>query len=184
MTFRLLNGRFNAVLAVSCLALAVAGCQSGGSGQADSAPQEKVRQSELRAYCPPVTLREGTAFFNSYAKGGQDDPSKLAYQAAITDVTRSCSNADGVMTLNVAAAGKIVPGPAGAPGNVTMPIRVVAVRGDEVLYTKLHNYQVSAGGASSATQFVFNDPAVSFPTPAERNILLYVGFDEGPPKKK
>ncbi|MGO4836962.1 hypothetical protein AB4144_32425, partial [Rhizobiaceae sp. 2RAB30] len=60
----------------------------------------------------------------SYAKGGQDDPTKLAYQAAMTDVTRSCTRANGMMTINVAAAGKIITGPAGAPGAVTMPIRI------------------------------------------------------------
>ncbi len=43
----------------------------------------------------------------------------------------------GMMLINVAAAGKIITGPAGAPGAVTMPIRIVVVRGDEVLYSKL-----------------------------------------------
>ena len=184
MTFRLLNGRFGAVLTVSSLALAIAGGHSGGAGKTGGATQEKVLESELRAYCPPVSLREGTAYFNSYAKGGQDDPSKVAYQASITDVTRSCTHANGMITLNVAVAGKVVPGPAGAQGNITMPIRVVAVRGEEVLYSKLHNYQVSVADSSAATQFVFNDPAVTFPNPAEQNIRVYAGYDEGPPKKK
>jgi hypothetical protein len=186
MVFRLIDGRFLSALAVSGFMLAVAGCQSGDSaaalGGADAPPPpEKVSASELRAFCPKILLREGTAFFTSYAKGGQDDPAKLIYQASITDVTRSCARADGMMTLNVAVAGKIVPGPAGSAGTVTMPIRIAVLRGEEVLYSQLHKYQASIGDV--ATQFVFNDPNVTFPIPADQNIQVFAGYDEGPPAK-
>ncbi len=166
--------------------LAAVGCQSsvapGSNLDAPKPPQEKILESELRAYCPGVILRDGTAFYKSYAKGGQDDPTKLAYQAAIADVTRSCTRANGMMTINVAAAGKIVTGPAGAPGSVTMPIRIVVVRGDEVLYSKLHQHKVDVG--PSATQFVFNDPNVVIPEPEPGSVRVFAGFDEGPPSKK
>lgn len=161
--------------------IAVAGCQSSDNG--GKVAQPKVLESELSAYCPRVMLREGTAYFNTYAKGGQDDPSKLVYQASIADVTRSCSRADGMLTLNVAIAGKVVPGPVGAPGNITMPIRVAVVRGEEVLYTTLHKFQVAVSDTSAATQFVVNDPNVTFPIPTEANIQVFAGYDEGPPAK-
>lgn len=181
LQFRLGNNRFLTGLAVSGLMIAVAGCQS--SDTAGKEAQPKVAASELTAYCPRVTLREGTAYFNTYAKGGQDDPAKLAYQASISDVTRSCSRADGMLTLNVAVAGRVVPGPMAKPGNVTMPIRVAVVRGEEVLYSKLHNFQVAVSDQSTAAQFVFNDPAVIFPIPPEQNVQVYAGYDEGPPAK-
>jgi hypothetical protein len=190
MEFRLNNCRFIKGFALTGFILAAAGCQSGGSGNLNvgggnkAAGETKVLESELRAYCPRVTLREGTAYFNTYAKGGQDDPTKVLYQASITDVTRTCSNAGGTMTMNVAVAGKVVPGPAGAPGNVTMPIRVAVVRGDEVLYSQLHKYQVAVGDASAATQFVFNDTSVSFPTPQQADVQVFAGYDEGPPKSQ
>jgi hypothetical protein len=190
MEFRLNNSRFIKGFALSGFILAVAGCQSGDSGNVlnvggDKAAEEpKVLESELRAFCPPVKLREGTAYFNTYTKGGQDDPAKMLYQASITDVTRTCSNASGTMTMNVAVAGKVVPGPAGAPGNVTMPIRIAVTRGDEVLYSQLHKYQVAVGDASAATQFVFNDTSVSFPAPQQADVQVFAGYDEGPPKSQ
>lgn len=167
--------------------LTLAGCQSGdntiaGVGEDAKPPEGKVLASELRAYCPTITLREGTAFFNTYAKGGEGDPSKIIYQAAITDVTRDCKRSNGTLNMNVAVAGKVVPGPAGSAGNVTMPIRVAVVRGDQVLYSQLHQYKVAVGAQS--TQWVFNDPNVSIPDPTERDIQIFAGFDEGPPKKK
>ena len=78
------NGRFLARFGLLGFMLAAAGCQSGDSTgfsawtAADSAPKAapegKVLQSELRAYCPPVTLREGTAFFSTYEKKARRRP--------------------------------------------------------------------------------------------------------------
>ena len=186
MKFRLFEGRLLKGFAIGGFILAAAGCQSsdGGGPAAGSAtaPADKILASELLAYCPKVMLREGTAYINRYARGGEEDPTKLIYQASLADVTRSCSRADGMMTINVAAAGRVVPGPAGAPGSVKLPIRVAVVRGEEVLYSQLHDYQVALDG-SGAAQFVFNDPNVTIPVPPEQTVQVFAGFDEGPPKQ-
>ena len=190
MRSRLLDPRILLLPAVSVFILAVSGCQSGDSSKAldvadQSKPAEqKVTEAELRGFCPRVTLRDGTSFFNTYAKGAQDDPTKVVYQASLSDVSRSCLTTDGTLTMKVAVAGRVVPGPAFATGTITMPIRVVAMRGDEVLYSQLHKYQVSISDPSAATQFVFSDPNVSFVLPPDRAVQVYAGFDEGPAKKR
>ena len=194
MVFRLIDGRFMTALATAGFMLAVAGCQSGGSGglfgpptpkdpKQVAAEEGKILASELLAYCPNVTLRDGTAFFNSYAKGGQDDPSKLVHQSAITDVTRSCTRADGQMTIKVGVAGKVVVGPAGGTGTVNMPIRIAVTRGGEVLYSQLHKNVVQITDPSTATQFVFTVPNVVIPIPTARDIQVFAGFDDSPEKK-
>ena len=192
MAFRLNNGRFLAGFALAGFILAAAGCQSGDAGSVlglggkkqEKQPEEgKILASELLAYCPKVTLKEDTGYINKYVKGGEDDPAKLSYQASISQVTRSCSRAGGMLTMNVAVAGRVVPGPAGVSGAVTLPIRVVVTHGEEVQYSQLHNYQVAAGGGQ-AQQFVFNDPAVTIPNPTDQGIQVFAGFDAGPPKKK
>jgi len=104
----------------------------------------------------------------------------LIYQAAITDTTRACQYGDGTITIDVAAAGKVVPGPKYRSGTVSMPIRVAVVEGDKVLYSKLHRQSVTTNNDGVATQFVFNDKAISFPTPSKQNVEIFVGFDEGP----
>lgn len=194
------HSRYLAFSGLAGFLLAAAGCQSGDGLKAldlrgPKEPAEpRVTQSELRAYCPPITLREGTAYFTTYRKGAKrpSEAEEIAaqgapgadviYQAAITDNTRSCTSADGTSTINVAIAGRVVPGPAGGPGTVNVPIRVVVTRGEEVLYTQLTPYPVQVG--SSAAQFIFNDPNVSFAGAMDKSISIYVGFDEGPPPKK
>lgn len=175
------------------LMLSVAGCQSGsGASSGDDAvtgvnttapppPAGKVLQSELRAYCPGVTVRQGTAAYTNYAKGGDGDSTKVVYQASISDATRSCTRANGTMTIKVAAAGRVVPGPLAKAGPVTVPIRVAVTLGDEVLYSQLHKYQVNVD-ANSATQFVFSDPNVNIPIPPDGQGRVYVGYDDGPKK--
>jgi hypothetical protein len=178
--------------ALVALLLAVTGCQSG-SQSGDNAvtgvdttapppPEGKVLQSELRAFCPSIVVREGTAFYNTYAKGGDGDATKVIYQASITDSSRSCTRADGNMTIKVAAAGKIVPGPLVQPGTITMPIRVVVTQGGQPIYSQLHQHQVQVSDTSAATQFVFTDPNVVIPIPPDGQARIFVGYDEGPKK--
>ncbi|MCT8998667.1 hypothetical protein [Chelativorans intermedius] len=168
----------------------LAGCQQGGGpGLAGSAPapavegdaqENAIRESELRAFCPPVTLREGTAYFRTYARGEEGNPDSVIYQASIADVTRACRYGPDATTMTVAVAGKIVPGPKGRTGTITMPIRVVAVRGEEVLYSQLFRHSVAVEDTAGATQFLFTDPNVVIPGGVDQAVRLLVGYDEGP----
>lgn len=191
MTRRVDSRRFLTAVAAAGFILGVAGCQSGGggnilglggSGKKAEPDPGKVLASDLLGYCPKVSIREDTGFFNKYGKGGEDDPSQLVYQASLTDVTRDCTRADGVLTMNIGVAGRVVPGPASTGGAISMPIRIAVTRGDEVLYSQLHNYQTTLG--ANATQFVLNDPNVQVPIPAERSLQVFAGFDGGPLTKK
>ncbi len=217
MGFNSFNRRFVAGLALTGFMLAAAGCQSSdngilnlGFGKKDpTAPpppaDPKILASQLRAYCPRVTVRDGTAFFSTYAKAAptpkkkkgaaaqdtppvpdatapQDDSANIIYQASVTDLTRDCSNANGSLNMKIAVAGKIVPGPKFTPGTITMPIRVAVMHGTDVLYSQLHQYQVQVTDPSVATQFVFTDQNVVVPEPTAQDYQAYAGFDETTPK--
>lgn len=199
MVFGCFNSRFFAGVALSGLMLAAAGCQSSDkglfSGAKTAVPDTRVKASDLSAYCPTITLREGTAYFNTYAKGtrkanpddgsdADDNSDNIVYQAAITDVTRDCTRNAGQLTLNVAVAGKVVPGPKGGTGAITMPIRIVVLHGSDILYSQLHQYKLQITDASAATQFMFNEPNITIPEPTDRGYQIFAGFDEGPPSKK
>jgi hypothetical protein len=164
--------------------MALAGCQSGSGVDAldvgNQQSDDPVKLSELRAYCPAIQLRQGTAYFNTYERGGAEDPSAIIYQASISDVTRTCSRNSGTLNINVGVAGRIVPGPKGKAGTITMPIRVVVLQGSEVLHSQLYKYPVSVGDTIGATQFIFNEPSIAIPIPQQQNLLIYAGYDEGP----
>ena len=228
MAFRTFSGRFLAGLALTGFMLAAAGCQSSDNGILDLGfgkkdptapppPQDpKVLSSQLQAYCPRVTVRDGTAFFNTYAKGVQkpkskamrkprnqaeaeqqaqeaqaaadaaatppDESANIIYQASISDVTRDCLRANGQLTMKIAVAGKVVPGPKFSPGTITMPIRIAVMHGTDVLYSQIHPYQIQVTDPSVATQFVFTDSNVVVPEPSAQDYQAFAGYDENAPK--
>ncbi len=176
--------RMASAFALAATGLALAACQSGnplsGLGGGQPAQQEQIYVEDLRAFCPQVVLREGTASFRTYERGGDGDASRVIYQASASDVTRSCSYQGSQVTMNVALAGRIVPGQRGSAGSITLPIRIAVLRGEEVLYSQLHQYPVQVADVAGATQFVFSDSAVTFELPQDRGVRVFAGFDEGP----
>lgn len=145
-------------------------------------PEPQITEAQLRAYCPLVFMRDETAFYDVYENGGDGDASKVMYQAAIRDVTRTCNTTDTTLSMKVAAAGRVVPGPMFKKSSLSLPIRVTVMQGEDVIYSKLRNYPVQINNGIDATQFIFSDDQISFPKPTAKNIRVFVGFDRA--KKK
>lgn len=158
--------------------LALAACQTGET--LDVAAEDVITEADLRAYCPQIILREGTAFFNTYTAGNDGDASEVIYQASIKDQTRTCKYRNGQLFMTVAVAGRVVAGPQGAAGEVSLPIRVAIVQGGNPVYSELGRLPVSVQPTAGATQFLYTNDQIVLPEPAERNLVIYIGFDEGP----
>lgn len=164
----------------------LAACQSGNPLSAldmrgdttAQAQQELGNPDELRAFCPPAVLRENDANIRNFERGGDGDASRLVYQASVSEISRSCRYEGQTVTATVGLAGRVVPGPRGQTGTVTLPIRVVAMQGSNVVYSQTHQYQVQIADTAGATQFVFTDPNVTFVVPADRGVRILAGFDQ------
>jgi hypothetical protein len=140
----------------------------------------RITEDELRGYCPQVILRENTGYYNTYTNKEEKSPDDVIYQASIGEVTRSCSQANGVLNMKVAAAGRVVAGPKGKNGTITMPIRVAVLEGSNVVYSQLTQHKVQIDTAAGATQFLVADENVSVPIAPGTRYRVYVGYDEGP----
>ena len=185
-------GKFSRSFLAFSLATVLAGCNSsspglglGSASTPDTAAGAQAATPVVQAYCPQVVMLEQNAFYRSYARGGQDDPQKLIYQASLADATRQCTANETTMTINVVAQGRIVQGPAGTTGSVTLPILVEVVDGDNVIYSQKVSFPVEtpAGG----TQFIFNKADVQIPNGqggASRFTRIRLGFDPAPAAKR
>ena len=142
-------------------------------------PNTNGQPAVIQGACPQVYLREGTAVHRAYARGAKDDPEKLLYQATLSATTRQCVQSESNLTVTVMAQGRVVSGPAGASGTVTLPIRVAATDGDKTLYSNLAKFSVTVPPEGTA-QYVFTDANVVLPGGAGGFSKIYVGFDEGP----
>lgn len=134
----------------------------------------------VQGTCPQVILREGTAYYRTYAKGGDGDPSKVIHQASIEDTTRQCRISGDQMIITVVASGRVVTGPAGKAGEVNLPIRVAVLEGENVVYSDLQKLPVVLLEGMPAEQFIFTNASVTFPSSAASAAKVYVGFDPGP----
>ncbi|WP_306119594.1 MULTISPECIES: hypothetical protein [unclassified Roseitalea] len=162
--------------------LALAGCQMMGGPREvlDVGNEEVFTEADLRAYCPRATLLEGTAILRTYTDGNEGDPDNVVYQASISDVTRTCRYRNGQLLMTIAAAGRVVNGPAGQPGSVNLPVRVAIKAGDNLPYSQLGRLDVAVNQGAGATQFIYKDDQIAIPEPSTRNLQVLVGFDEGP----
>ena len=188
------------------LGLIVASCQtSGGNIFGDAAPTAentenaeqvatadpkinpnaktrlKNTRSALSEYCPAVRIRAGTETYRVFPKGvDKSDTDNVRYQATITKVARECAYVGQNLTIKVGARGRVITGPGGESGDITMPIRVAVTEGSDTIYSKLYRPVETIATGSTNTQFSFVDQDVVIPAPTATNIRVFIGFDEGP----
>ncbi len=177
----------------------LAACNTSGSGNTSALDeteqqtraqkeQEQVNlQRSLRGFCPKTVIREGTESFRIFDEGvKRTDPGangKIKFQSTISEVARECNYVGETLNLRVGIKGRTINGPSGATGTITMPIRVaVATAGKEVLYSVLHQVPVTIPEGGSNTTFSYIDGEVNVPAPKSPNLIVFVGFDEGPPE--
>ena len=167
---------------ISLLAV-LAGCNSSNptDSLAVNPPAAAATAPVVQANCPTITILDANAVHRVAAGGAKDDPTKLIYQASLSDTTRSCSMSESTLTVNVLAQGRLVPGPLSKPGRVTLPIRVTVKDGDGEIYSQVTNFAVDLPAGSAGTQFIFNNPNVAIPNApggASRQTSVFISFDE------
>ena len=146
------------------------------------------RSGDLRAFCPKTIIRDGTEVYRTFVGNVKStDPgalNSLEYQATITEVARECNYSPTNLNMRVGVKGRVINGPTGATGSFTAPVRVAVVEApNNVLYSKLHQMPVNIPEGGSNARFSFVDGEIFLPVPERPNLIVYVGFDEGPPEQ-
>ena len=141
----------------------------------------------MRAFCPKTVIRAGTETFRTFEPGvNKDDPgalNSLRFQATVTEVARECNYSPNQLNIRVGVKGRVINGPTGATGSINTPIRIaVADTANQVLYSQLHQVPVTIPEGGSNARFSFVDGNIFLPVPERNNLVVYVGFDEGPPE--
>ncbi|HVZ54452.1 MAG TPA: hypothetical protein VG986_20975 [Pseudolabrys sp.] len=193
------------------LGLALAGCGSAGisnplSGSAldlfstsskatTTTGSTGAAPTDTDVECPDVEVRTGAAtlIIGKNPKEAEPTPLDVRYQGTIIRTARECHVAAGMMTIKVGIEGRIITGPAGAPGNVDVPLRIAVVQegvNPTTIVSKFGRETVTVNNAIDRVTFTHIDPDITFPLPQPlANIdayTVYVGFDPlgGQPEKK
>ena len=137
---------------------------------------------QASASCPEVVVLEGTAAQRVFA--GAESSENLRYQSSIGDVARECYVQGNQLTIKVGIEGRVLLGPAGSPGNFTVPIRIAVLseKTQEPVTSKIYRIPATIAPGQSATNFSFLVeplvvPNVSDHSDDDYNIKL--GIDAG-----
>jgi len=180
----LARGRVRTVAAaavVAALTTLLGACSGAGlfkDNRPDDIPPEYFTAP---AYCPLVRIRSGTHSYSVYERGHEGDPEFVRFQGSITKTARECRKTADGFAVKVGIAGRVVSGPKGGEGSLTVPIRVaVTQQSTGVKFSELYKVPVTVVPPSlngSFSQVVDWIPVTA--TPSEKDFIIYVGFDEG-----
>ncbi len=136
------------------------------------------------SYCPPIQVRPGTSTMEVHERGHERDQNHVRYLASISQTARECTMAGDTLTIKVGIAGRVVAGPKGSAGNITLPVRVAVAKqfgGTGPLYSQLFQIPVTLSPPHFGANYnqVYDQIVVQAP-PQDRNLIIFVGFDEGP----
>jgi hypothetical protein len=138
----------------------------------------------VQGACPQIFMHDQDAIFRTYSKGAKkDDPQQVVFQASFGDYTRQCTLNDTNLTMTVVAQLRLVAGPGGSPGPVTLPIRISVVDGETVLYSEVTNFPASIPPGSPGTQVLFRKDGIKMPVGSGSLTRVNIGFDQGPAAK-
>ncbi len=148
----------------------------------DTKPIDKEKFA-TQPNCPTLLVRPGTQTYVIYDSGKKNDPSAIRFQATLTRSARDCRWGDaGKVAIKVGVAGRVLSGPRGGAGDVTLPLRVAVVepmgagKEDRVLYSQLHEVPATITEENPSVLWarVFDDIAVENAT----GLKILIGFDD------
>jgi hypothetical protein len=132
--------------------------------------------------CPPVSIRAGASTYAVAAPGKQPVGNDLRYQVTITRTARDCTRTGGDITGRIGIQGRVIAGPAGAPGSVEIPLRVAVVQGgvqEKTIATKVYRTTVTMSEDGSVPFSLVAEDMV-YPAPPAAigdSYIFYIGFD-------
>jgi hypothetical protein len=141
-------------------------------------PEPTPQQSDVD--CPQATVRTGASTWQLPA--GVSAPN-VRYQATLGQIDRECALLGQTVTAKVGVEGRLLVGPKGGPGRVSVPIRVALVQEGpqpKSLWTKFYSVNVEVPAGQSQVTFAQVEDDLTFPLPPDRDLsryVIYVGFD-------
>ncbi|NLR95296.1 hypothetical protein HGP17_00425 [Rhizobium sp. P38BS-XIX] len=139
-------------------------------------------QTYVAGKCPQAVIRDEDSVYRTYAKGAKDDATQLTYQASLAQATRQCTTDGTSLGIHIAVQGRLVAGPMGSSGKVTLPIHVSVMDNETALYSKTINYTAEIPPGETTTQFLFTEDDINVTGGSGGFTIVQIGFDQGPQK--
>jgi hypothetical protein len=152
-----------------------------GEGDKKTPPAAATETPEID--CPGVEIRQGASTFQQSGADNGSTALSLRYQANFIRFARECALRAGNVVMRVGVEGRVILGPAGAPGPLSLPVRLAVVKEGlepKVIWTKFAMVPVVMPPGQPNVLFTHVEEEVSFPNPPGSELdayVVYVGFD-------
>jgi hypothetical protein len=139
---------------------------------------------QLDEECPSVDIRTGAGTLSVAARNDQPTANDLRYQLTFSELARQCFVDGNTVHMRVGVQGRAVVGPAGAPPQVSVPIRYAVVQEGvqpKLIVTKFRRSMLALPPGTGNVTFTDIEEDLSFPMPLPAELLayvVYVGFDD------
>jgi hypothetical protein len=133
--------------------------------------------------CPSVSIRQGASVFTQSVTDNGSAALSLRYQASFVRFARECALRGKDVTMKVGIEGRVILGPAGAPGEVTLPVRLAVVKeglNPQTVWTKFYMVPVTLQPGEPFATFTHVEEDMTFPMPPGNQFdqyVIYAGFD-------
>lgn len=134
--------------------------------------------------CPGVEIRPGASTLQFSVPGTEPTALSLRYQVSIARTARECAISGPTMTMKVGVQGRVILGPAGSPGQISVPLRYAVVQEGvepKTVWTNLRKFPVVVAPDQSNVTFLDIEEGISFALPSRADLaayVVYVGFDQ------
>ena len=156
----------------------------GGSSSQASAPQAPETPTSEDFDCPRMDIRSGASTLLVNAPEGQGNALGLRYQGTFVRAARECRLQPPNVNIKVGVQGRIILGPAGGPGQVTIPLRVALVQESvttsKVMWSRLYTFPVDVPPQQPSVVFTHVTDDLTIPIPSAAvldDLVIYIGFD-------
>ncbi|MBA4611993.1 hypothetical protein H1W37_10040 [Stappia taiwanensis] len=129
--------------------------------------------------CPPLEVEAGNYLTANYARGKDNDPRGLRYQASLEKWARKCRREGGEVKMTLGVSGRVTPGPAWKGGEILLPIRVTyAPLSDEggKSEVKMFTVPVTVGEGAPAEQWALVEQGLVIPQ--DRSIKVQIALTD------
>ncbi|HEY4201072.1 MAG TPA: hypothetical protein VGM83_10965 [Devosiaceae bacterium] len=180
-------------LGAGLLVATLGACSMGnmfGSGPGDisqyanaTANQKQIAQAAPNALpaiateCPPIKVRPGSETLYSYVGGKVGNAADLHYQAVIDKQTRNCIVSNGLITVQMGVAGRVLLGPKGSEKSVNVPVRFAVERNGAAIFTEKYVLPTAIDASTQTGSFLKVLDNVAIPYIGGEDITIWVGFD-------
>jgi hypothetical protein len=150
--------------------------------QAGRTPKNEAEATE-EFDCPVIDIREGASTLMVQGPG-EPSPLSLRYQASFVRAARECIVKGKDVTIKVGVQGRVILGPAGGAGQLTIPLRYALVYEElgqtRMIWSKLYALPVTVQGQQPNVPFEHVEEEMTVPIPKAselENYIVYIGFD-------